>query len=114
MLGLVSSRDSKHRCSWGPSPWLLCRDEWVIASHARRRPALPASHFCAKGRRNYRQTLELAGGRARDLVCERLRRVGPWHAFTRAAVQIWTTAAVIATSHFQAAVAKPVAVKDGQ
>jgi CRP-like cAMP-binding protein len=32
--------------------------------------------------------------------------LGPWHAFTRAMVQIPVTAAVISTSHFQAAVAK--------
>jgi CRP-like cAMP-binding protein len=38
--------------------------------------------------------------------------LGPWHAFTRAAVQISTTAAVIATSHFQAAVAKSERIRD--
>src|SRR5262245_51423533 len=38
--------------------------------------------------------------------------LGPWHAFTRAAVQIPTTAAVIPTSHFQAAVAKGERIRD--
>jgi CRP-like cAMP-binding protein len=38
--------------------------------------------------------------------------LGPWHAFTRAAVQISTTAAVIATPHFQAAVAKSERIRD--
>ena len=38
--------------------------------------------------------------------------LGPWHAFTRAAIQIPTTAAVIATSHFQAAVAKSERIRD--
>ena len=38
--------------------------------------------------------------------------LGPWHSFTRAAIQIPTTAAVIATSHFQAAVAKSERIRD--